>query len=93
MGIQARIKKVIIEWFPRLYSQRLRFLIRIFIQIQTKDCTLQESACKYEEDISDFFKLKNDEFPRFDLILLGLGLDGHTSSLFPGNAALLATAV
>ena len=59
-------------------------------QIQTKDCTLQESACKYEEDISDFFKLKNDEFPRFDLILLGLGLDGHTSSLFPGNAALLA---
>ena len=58
--------------------------------IQTKDCTLQESACKYEKNICDFFKLKNDEFPRFDLILLGLGLDGHTSSLFPGNAALLA---
>ena len=58
--------------------------------IQTKDCTLQESSLKYEQDISNFFELKNDEFPRFDLILLGLGLDGHTSSLFPGNEALLA---
>ena len=81
--------------FASANLQLLRHLNTPAGQIYPIEGTLEpaQAARQYRELLEKVFQPSQGEMPRFDLVVLGIGPDGHTASLFPNHPLLSETAL
>jgi len=58
------------------------------IRIKAEYENSEKAAEEYQQALRTWFQRSNQQLPRFDVLLLGMGDEGHTLSLFPGTKAL-----
>jgi 6-phosphogluconolactonase len=54
----------------------------------TDESDPNDAATRYDRELRQLLKLEQGQFPQIDVMLLGMGDDGHTASLFPRTNAL-----
>jgi 6-phosphogluconolactonase len=75
-------RRALLDYLPRVSMDQVH-------RMHAEYADLDRAAADYEAEMRRVFGVRDAAgWPRFDLIWLGMGADGHTASLFPGSEAL-----